>query len=460
MMATISDTLQLALQHHQAGRLQEAEALYRQILQAQPNHPGAHHLLGMIAYQVGKHDIAVEYVKRAIALNPAVAEFHNNLGTVYLDTDRIEAARPHLATALQLQPDYVEARYNMGNLLRNEGKFEEAVAQYRQALKLKPDYAGAHWNLSLVLLLTGHFAEGWQEHEWRWEAEVGKPWKRNFPQPLWDGADISGRTILLHAEQGFGDALQFVRYVPLVAKRGARVVLECQPELKALFKSVKGVKVLVAKGEPLPAFDVHAPLLSLPGIFGTTLETVPAPVSYLAANPKLAAAWRARMDGGRDTFKVGLAWAGNPVQGNNRNRSASLSLFAPLGKVEGVTFYSLQKGEAAQQTLTPPKGMAVIDLTAELKDFADTAALISNLDLVVTVDTAVAHLAGAMGKPGWTLLTFSPDWRWLLERGDCPWYPTMRLFRQERPGDWPGVVARAAEALQDMVRVGRVSVRY
>lgn len=458
-MATITEALNTALQHHQAGRLSEAEAIYRQILQAQPDHPGAHHLLGMIAYQVGKHDIAVEYVKQAIALNPAVAEFHNNLGTVYLDQDQVEAARPHFATALQLQPDYVEAHYNMGNLLRNEGKFEEAVAQYRQALRLKPDYAGAHWNLSLVLLLTGNFTEGWQEHEWRWAADVGRPWKRDFPQPLWDGTDISGRTILLHAEQGFGDALQFVRYVPLVAKRGARVVLECQPELKALFKSAKGVKVLVAKGEPLPEFDVHAPLLSLPRIFGTTLETIPAPVSYLSVNSKLAAAWRDRMGGGSKTFKVGVAWSGNPTQGNNRNRSASLDLFAPLGQVGGVTFYSLQKGGAAQEAASPPKGMTLIDLTAELKDFADTAALLNNLDLVVTVDTAVAHLAGAMGKPVWTLLTFAPDWRWLLKRRDCPWYPTMQLFRQERPGDWAGTVARVAGALQDMVRVVRVSVR-
>ena len=458
-MASIAESLNIALQHHQAGRLQEAEAIYRQILQVHPNHPGAHHLLGMIAYQVGRYDVAVEYVKRAIALNPAVAEFHNNLGTVYLDQGLSDQALVHLNKALQLQPDYVEAHYNLGNALRDQGKFEAAMAQYRRALRHNPDYAGAHWNLSLVLLLTGNFKDGWQEYEWRWEADVGKPWKRDFPQPLWDGTDLSGKTILLHAEQGFGDTLQFIRYAPLVAKHGAQVIIECQPEMKSLLQSVEGVTRLAAKGEPLPDFDVHAPLLRLPMAFETMLDTIPTQVPYITADPERAAVWRRRIAGKRNTFKVGLAWSGNPTQGNDRNRSCSLAMYAALGRVRDVAFYSLQKGEAAKQTASPLDGMALIDFTGDLHDFADTAALMSNLDLIISVDTSVAHLAGAVGKPVWTLLTFAPDWRWLLEREDCPWYPTMRLFRQERPGDWPGAVARAAEALQDMVRVGRVSVR-
>jgi hypothetical protein len=252
---------------------------------------------------------------------------------------------------------------------------------------------------------------------------------------------------LLHSEQGFGDTIQFIRYAPLLARQGARVVVECQPELRSLLRGVEGVQHLLAQGEPLPPFDLHAPLLSLPLAFGTRLGSIPAQVPYLKADPALAEAWRGKVAGDGRRLKIGLAWAGSPARKGDRQRSVSLSALAPLAAVKGADFYSLQKGPAAEQAKNPPPEMRLMDLTAELKDFADTAALIASLDLVISVDTAVAHLAGAMARPVWTLLEFVPAWRWLLDREDSPWYPTMRLFRQPSRGDWGSVVRRVAEAL-------------
>jgi len=508
----MSEVLAAAIQHHQAGRLQEAEALYRQILQAQPDHPDALNNLGLIAQQVGRYDAAVEYFSRAINAQPARADFHNNLGEVCrrwgkLDEalagyqralalspgllsamtgiggilkqqGRMDEAAAHYRRMLLLHPGSMELHNNLGNVLQEQGHLEEAVAQYRralalrpdcaevhnnmggafydlgrpeeavacgkEALRLKPEYAEAHWNNGRAQLLAGNFEEGWKEYSWRWWTELFRPWARRFPQPEWDGReDISGRTLLLHTEQGHGDAIQFIRYVPLVAKR-ATVIVECQPEMKSLLETVEGAARVVARGEPLPDFDLHLPLLSLPGVFGTTLETIPANVPYVCASPERVRAWRAKLAPDGRSLKVGLTWAGGR---SDPKRDCALALLAPLAALRGVVFYSLQKGDAAEQAARPPAGMALIDRTAELKDFADTAALVSHLDLVISVDTSVAHLAGAMGRPVWTLLRFSADWRWLQAREDSPWYPTMRLFRQERFGDWSIVIERVRQAL-------------
>jgi hypothetical protein len=253
--------------------------------------------------------------------------------------------------------------------------------------------------------------------------------------------------MLVYSEQGIGDTIQFVRYAPLLARRGARVILQCQPELKPLFQSLEGVDCVLSTSEALPPFDVQAPLLSLPLALGTTLESIPAQVPYLKADPALAEAWRAKLAPAGRCLKVGLAWAGNPKHRNDRNRSMPLSVLAPLAGVGGVRFYSLQKGDAAGQAKGPPPGMDLVDLTQELNDFADTAAFVANLDLVISVDTAAVHLAGAMAKPVWTLLPFFSDWRWLLDREDSPWYPTMRLFRQRTRGEWGGVVERVVKEL-------------
>ena len=298
------------------------------------------------------------------------------------------------------------------------------------------------------MLTRGEFIPGWDEYEWRWRCKDFALFRRNFPQPQWDGSDLSGHTILLHTEQGFGDALQFIRYLPLVTQRGGRIIIQCQAELQRLFQIMAGDCPVMARGQPLPAFDVHCPLLSLPRVFGTTLGTIPRQVPYLHAAHAMVENWRERLAVDAGSLNVGLAWAGHPAFKGDRLRSPRhLSLLAPLVKIRKARFVSLQKGEASNQTRNPPEGMNLVDWTEELKDFADTAALIANLDLVISSDTAVVHLAGAMGKPVWVLLPFAPDWRWLLEREDSPWYPTMRLFRQPAIGDWDSVMQKVVDAL-------------
>jgi hypothetical protein len=275
--------------------------------------------------------------------------------------------------------------------------------------------------------------------------------RREFAAPRWDGGDIAGRAILLHVEQGIGDALQFVRYAPLLAHRGARVIVLCQPPLKRLFMEMDEVSV-VADGEPPPEFDLHLPLMSLPRLFGTTLATIPADTPYLRADPVDVRAWNGKL-GDKNHFKIGLVWAGNRRHLNDRNRSCALETLAPLAAVSGIRLYSLQKGEAAVETRNAPATMRLVDLNDELVDFADTAAVITHLDLVITVDTAVAHLAGALARPAWLLLPFAPDWRWMLAREDSPWYPSLRLFRQNQTGDWSGVLTAVMNALRQRMSV-------
>jgi hypothetical protein len=318
----------------------------------------------------------------------------------------------------------------------------------------RPDYADAHFNLAASLLLVGQFDEGWREYEWRWKQEKKKPHLRGFSQPLWDGGDIGDRILLLHAEQGLGDTLQFCRYVPAIAA-GRRVVLEVQRPLVPLLAGLPGLERIVAQGDPLPPFDLHCPLLSLPLVLGTTLETIPGQTPYLRADPQRTAAWRERV-GQLDGLKVGLVWAGNQAMSGDRRRSARLELFSELADLPGVSFVSLQKGPAASQS--PPSGLILHDWTDDLQDFGETAALIEALDLVIGVDTAVVHLAGALGRPVWLLNRFDRCWRWLLNRDDSPWYPTLRQFRQSQPGDWRGVLREVRAELQTC-SLGRSTVR-
>jgi tetratricopeptide (TPR) repeat protein len=551
---TIQQTLDLALQHHRARRLHEAEQLYRQILTQHPDHAVAMHHLGLIAHQTGRNDIAAELIRRAIvlspgrpeahydlgivlkdagqldeataafrqsiALNPNIpeahfnlgitlqdkgqldeamaafrqaivlrahyAEAHGNLGNVLRDKEQLDEAitayrqavviNPNLSeahsnlgialrdkgqldeaiaacrNAITLRPDFAKAYGNLANALKEKGHFEEAIAAYRHAIALNPNSPETHYNLSFAMLARGDFQPGWEEYEWRWKCKNFPSPRQNFAQPNWDGNPLDGRTILLHTEQGLGDAIQFIRYVPLVAQRGRRIIIQCQEELHRLFQTMAEKVQVVAHGQPLPAFDFHSPLLSLPRIFETTLSNVPQIVPYLKADADDAKTWQRRIGDDSQIINVGLAWAGSSAHKNDRNRSIKLASLSPLVQTPGVRFFSLQKGDAAAESKTPPTDMELIDWTNELNDFADTAALIANLDLVIAVDTAVAHLAGAMGKPIWTLLPFVPDWRWLLHREDSPWYPSMRLFRQPSLGDWNSVVTRVAETLSHWIK--------
>jgi len=434
------------------GRPGEAAASCREALRLRPDFPAAYSNLGNALRDLGGLEAAAASYREALRLRPDYPEAHSNLGNTLRDLGRAAEAAASCREALRLRPDYPEAHCNLGTALCVLDRSAEAAASYREALRLRPDYPEAHGNLAHVLLLAGRFEEGWKELEWRWTTKHLAASARNFPAPLWNGEPIGDCVILLHAEQGFGDTLQFCRYVPLVAA-GARTVLEVQAPLVRLLSRLPGVMQIVARGESLPEFDLHCPLLSLPRAFGTTLDSIPAATPYLAADPAAAAAWGERL-AGLDGLLVGIVWAGAQRQGwpelvaVDRRRSIALDTMAPLGEVAGVTFVSLQKGEAAVQAATPPHGMALHDFTADLHDFADTAALIEGLDLVISVDTAVAHLAGALGKPVWLLNRFDTDWRWLLNRDDSPWYPRLRQFRQPSPRDWASVIGAARDALQ------------
>jgi hypothetical protein len=337
-------------------------------------------------------------------------------------------------------------------------RIDEALQSYAGAVEIKPDYGDAHFNAALCRLLLGDFEKGWEAFEWRWAVEPLCDHKPTFPQPLWLGTEeVAGKTILLHAEQGLGDTIQFGRYVSTLVARGARVILEVQPPLRSLMASLSGVGQVVATGNPLPDFDLHCPLLSLPLALCTRLDSIPAATPYLSAPPDKVSAWRNRL-GESTKPRIGLVWAGNPrkefanLNRIDRQRSIALETLAPVLELSACSFYSLQKGEDAVKQLRDSAWRdRVIDFTDDLHDFSDTAALIENLDLVISVDTSVLHVAGALGKPVWLLNRHNTCWRWLREREDSPWYPTLRQFRQDASRDWGPVVARIAAALQDHI---------
>jgi lipoprotein NlpI len=430
----------------------DAEAAYRQAVALRPDDPEALLDLGRAVKAGGKLDEAEACYRRAIALKPDHPVAHNNLGNVLRALGRLEEATVSLRTAIHLRPDYAEAHSNLGIVSQRLRLLDEAAACYRRAIALRPDLAEAHTNLAMTLLSRGDLAEGWQEYEWRWQLPSMAAARRSFAQPQWRGEAAEGRTLLVHAEQGFGDTLQFCRYAPLAAARGLRVVMEVQPSLVRLLGSLAGVDHVIAYGDTLPAFDLHCPMLSMPLALGTTLGTIPGIAGYLRADAAQAAAWGARLAGEEGGPRVGVVWSGQPSHRMplgatlDDRRSIEPGRLARLFSVPGVRFFSLQKdGPAA------PAEFPLTDAMAEMHDFADTAALVANLDLVVAVDTAVAHLAGALGKPVWLLDRFDPCWRWLAGRDDSPWYPaTLRFYRQRRPGDWDQVVADVARDLRGL----------
>jgi len=572
-------SLQSAIQLHQAGQLEQAEALYRQILATDPANPKATDLLGVIFAQRKQFSQAAALFQQAIALQPNVAEFYQHLGQTMIDTKhgneavacfrQVVALQPSnhfaffrlgsllvtsgqlgmgieaLKSAVALQPDMLDYRgalataymqasrpdlatiemregtriapgnvlfwHNLGAALSESGKMAEGLEAFQQAIKLDssraathcniagalrqlgrhdeamvsirraieidpagpgvqnnlgalladegnlegtleawrlavahdPTSPGTHWNYARILLQLGHFAEGWEEFEWRLKYP-GMRLNRGFVQPQWDGSDPAGKTILLHAEGGFGDALNFIRLVPQVTARGGRWLLECQPELTRLLDGTPGVEYVIARGQALPPFDMHIPLQGLPRLVGIRLDNIPNKVPYLHPPADRAEYWAQRV-AEKDGLRVGLVWAGSKGQRGD-TRSRSVELFAPLAAVEGVRFFSLQKGPDSDQT--PPAGMDWTDYTSELGDFAEMAALVKNLDLVISVDTSSAHLAGALARPVWVVIPYQCDFRWLTNRTDSPWYPTMRLFREPVAGDSAAAVAEMVTALR------------
>ncbi|MHC4395197.1 MAG: tetratricopeptide repeat protein, partial [Planctomycetota bacterium] len=552
-MTDITETMQVAIQHHQAGRLQQAEKLYQLVLQTEPDNPAVLHSLGLMAHQTSQYDIAVNLVGRAIAANSQIPQFHNtigivfkalgkfqeaidsyrqaislqpdyaeaynnlgivlkaqrryagaienykqaiqlepgfteayynlanvlheqgqydqaienyrqairfrpdfaraynNLGTALKDHGRITEAIESYIQAIKLKPEYVEVYHNLGGALKESGRYAEAIENYKQAiqlkpdyaevyndmgvtlkecrhcteaienykkaLQLKPDYAEAHWNESLALLLSGKIAQGWSQYQRRYEDlnNITYP----FQKPLWDGESFVARRLLVCCQQGVGDNIQFVRYLPMVKARGGTVIYQTNKPLINLLQNFKGIDELVTvstDGKLAVDFDYYVSIMDLPRIFNITLQTVPADVPYIVADSTKVEFWRSKI--GTDHFRVGIVWAGNPAHGNDKNRSCSLRDFLPLAAIDGLQFYGLQTGPAAAQIKDLHQDIVLPNLAEQFEDFTDTAAVIENLDLIISVDTAVLHLAGAMAKPVWALLPFAPDWRWMLDRQD------------------------------------------
>jgi tetratricopeptide (TPR) repeat protein len=444
------------------GHREEAIDAYTQALHLKPDYAEAWSNLGCVHEERGDWDAALEAQRRALAVDGTRADTHNNLGAALAKLGDEAGARACFARALELQPRHVMARCNLGYQLAGQGDFMGARECYRQAVACDPASPTAHFYLGVTELSLGNFSAGWKEYEFRWNTKEFRGRKQNLRCPQWRGEALENARILLYAEQGLGDTMQFVRYVPLVAARGGQVVLEAPAGLSRLLSRVQGVSELVVQDEPLPDFQWQSPLMSLPLAFGTDEASIPAPVPYLSADPGLAKSWAGKLQPGLHPSKpkssslgtpvrVGLAWAGSPKHVRERQRSIPLAQLAPLLALKGATFYSLQKGPAAGQCRSLPAGLQVIDLEAEQQDFADTAAIVANLDLVISIDTSIAHLAGAMGKPVWILLHDVPDWRWLLNRDDSPWYPTARLFRQSVGGIWDDVVARVRRELERLI---------
>jgi Flp pilus assembly protein TadD len=458
----LNQAMQEARRHHGAGRLREAEALYRQILTADPNHAEAMQLLGLLALQCGQPMPAIDLMEKSIALRGDLFYFHNNLGEAYKRVGRsADAARAFerslelrpgdaetmharavaleragrmdeaiagLREAIARAPEFHKAFMSLGAMLEHQASYDQAMELFEKAVALRPDYAKARAARAGLWLRWGDYEKGWDEYEWRWKVEKFPGRQPTKGVPLWDGSALGGRRILLYAEQGLGDTIQFIRYAPMVAERAGRVIVECPESLARLVSNVEGVSQVVTE-DARPAHDVQLPLMSLPRVMGTRIETIPANVPYVTVQSEVNL---------RQGFKVGLCWAGGQSQ---PHRSIPIELVEMLveGSI-GAHFFSLQKDAVAL-----PAG--VEDAMSDVRDFADTARVIAGLDLIISIDTAVAHLGGAMGKTTWTLLARHADWRWLLDREDSPWYPTMRLSRQERLGDWEGVIERVRREL-------------
>jgi tetratricopeptide (TPR) repeat protein len=444
--APVDALLKEAGRHHQAGRLEEARALYAEALRLQPGHAVAMHFLGVVALQRGDVQAATLLMEKAIAARDDVPDFHANLALCYRRLGRVGDAIVSHRRSIALDPLRSSRHSNLAVALQEEGQIPEALAAFDRALELDPQNAEAHYSRSLAHLLLGDYARGWAGYEWRSRCREfsGRDLEPRALRP-WHGEPLEGTTLLVRREQGHGDTIQLLRFLPLLADRGARVRVEVPAELAELAGSVDSRVEVVAPGTASQGIDFYVNLMSVPGRLAVTADAIPNPPPYLVPDPERVGAWRERMSGypGR---KIGLAWAGNPHHHNDRNRSCPLAALAPLFAVTGLSWFSLQLGSAAD-ALALPGAPPLVDLRPILRSYSDTAAAMEALDLVISVDTSVAHLGGALARPAWVLIPHAPDWRWFRERGDSPWYPTLRLFRQEAAGDWGSAIAAVRAAL-------------
>ena len=428
-------------------RYPEAVASYDRAIAVNPSYASAYNNRGVALGALKRPAEALASYERALALRPEYAEAWNNRGEALYDLERHSEALASYERAIALKPDYADAYYNRGNVLRDVHRHVEAVASFERAIALDPGHASAHWNLADCCLLLGDFARGWEEYEWRWKLPQHAGARRNFVQPLWLGTQsLEGKTILLHSELGFGDTLNFCRYAKTLAASGAKVLLEVQPQLRTLLAGLEGAAEVLPTGALLPAFDYHCPLTSLALAFKTDLSSIPAAVPYIRGDAARVDWWRDKL-GVSDKPRVGIAWYGSMGLKNDK-RSMQLAQMLPLVG-EWAQWVSLQKEIPETDASLLASRADIRHVGDDLKDFADTASLVELMDLVVTIDTSVANLAGAMGKQVWILVPFNPhDWRWMLDREDSPWYPTARLFRQPAIGDWASVIVRVREELE------------
>ena len=424
------------------NRITEAVACYRRALSLKPDSAAAYHGLGNALAERKEWTQALQCLQRAIELNPVSADIHNSLGNLHYSWKNMEEAALHYRHAIEIDSSYARTHVNLGNALLALGRHAQARSMYERGLALDPASPGALYNLALARLRNGEFARGWREYESRWIFEELRLRRRNLRAPLWRGEPLNGKTILLHAEQGLGEAIQFARFVPLVAARGGRVILEVQPPLLRLLQSLPGVERVIPRGEVLPSFDRHCPLMSLPLAFGTTPETIPSPEGYLSAEPD------PQCVAPSENLRIGIAWAGNLQHKGDATRSMPLECLAPLAGVPGLSLISLQKGAGIEQLAPLKERLPIHDAASAHVDMLETARLIRTLDLVLSVDTSIAHLAGAMAKPVWIMLPWVADWRWMEQRDNSPWYRSVRLFRQSAAGDWASVADQIAAALQ------------
>jgi tetratricopeptide (TPR) repeat protein len=445
--------LNLGMALRKNGQLVEAITVLRRAIELDPAIVDAYTEIGSALNNQGKPAEAIEYCRRAIEHNPNSAEAFNNLGKTFLELRRIDEAMNCFQTAIELRPELAVPHYNLGKALTEQGELQQAIRVFRKAIEIAPQLAVAHRALAEATLLLGDYQEGWPQHEWRDEPRIGfLSTILASNRPRWNGGDIKGKTILVYSEEGHGDSLQFVRYVPVLLERGAHVVLGCFPELVRLFRCSFDTTNIVTAGDPLPHFDCYCPIMSLPLAFGIRLDSIPDKVPYLKVDPALARKWENLLQPRSGNLRIGLSWAGNPRFIDDKQRSLDLNQLAPLANINRATFFSLQKGDSASQLKSPPPGLQLVNLAPELTDFAETAAAMSCLDLTISTDTSVAHLAGALATPAWVMLKFVPSWRWMMHRTDSPWYPTLRLFRQKTPGDWEGVVKSIIEALHGLTK--------
>jgi tetratricopeptide (TPR) repeat protein len=414
----------------------------------EPRHLGVRINRGNALAALGRFDEAVAQYDAVLTVHPTHAETHCNRGNVLSSLGRYADAIAACDRALAIRPDYVKALTNRGVALQRLGRHQEAVTEFGKILAIDKDYADAHYNEALARLTLGDYRRGFAAYEWRWQRTGMPARRRSFGKPLWLGEyPLGHRTILLHAEQGLGDTIHFVRYVPLLAKTGAKVVIEVQPELTGLLARVAGVAGVVACGAPLPAFDVHCPMGSLPHALRTEPATIPADIPYLTASADRIAKWRERIER-LPSPRIAIAWSGRATHANDRSRSLALARLEPLLSNDRASFVSIQRELRETDGETLARTPRLTHVGTDLDDFEDTAAVVSLVDLVISVDTSVVHLSAALGRPTWILVPFWPDWRWMLDRTDSPWYPTARLFRQSAPDDWDGVIARVAEELR------------